>query len=122
MSAVQDDQRLTPAQVEKVARAIELAWAPGECKYQVDGAPCCVLGQLAALEGVPVETLRMWDGLAHELGASGIDDILERFYTDNPLVAYPSGLLVKLQAEWDASRVDPEEARMYMREHVRDYV
>lgn len=100
---------LTKTQVEKVNKAIELAQEPGACKYMVDGKPCCVIGQLAALEGVPANVLDT------ELTVSALIKLnkLPEF------ASYPRELLFLLQRKWDCSKSIPiEKARANMRDFL----
>ena len=44
---------------DNIAKACELAREPGGCKYiDEDGYPCCVIGQLYALEGFDTNDLK----------------------------------------------------------------
>lgn len=87
---------LTKEQVEKLNKAIDLAEEPGGCRYAIDGKPCCVIGQLAVLEGVPVSELD---------SAYGIELFLKRGCLSpiSALAAYPLDLLICMQVRWDNS-------------------
>lgn len=62
--------------------------------YEQNFEPSCVIGQLAFLEGVPIETLQDWDKAGGYLGD---------FYEEVPEFAqYEKALLVKLQRYFDA--------------------
>lgn len=82
---------MTKRQIEKLREAIRLAEGPGECKY-CNGGPLCVIGQLAAIEGIGVVRMRTW-------GTSGIRDGATDF--GRRLEAYPPALLERLQRIWD---------------------
>ena len=97
---------LTKAQIEKINKAIELAQEPGACKYMVDGKPCCVIGQLAALEGVPAVVL---DRTEFTVSALIKRNQLPEF------ASYPREFLYLLQRKWDCSKSIPiENARAEM--------
>jgi hypothetical protein len=51
---------LTKQQRDNLLLAIDRAEGFGACTYVKDGKPLCVIAQLAAIEGVPVELMCMW--------------------------------------------------------------
>jgi hypothetical protein len=110
---------LTPKQIRNLHTAIERAEGFDKCKYTRGGQPRCVIGQLAALEGVPVEVMKKWDTYT---AANTVEDI----YNEDdaaPLRKYPLTLLAELQTAWDDSfygryedyqKVAEIDARTYM--------
>lgn len=86
---------LTTKTLDKLLEAIRLAEGPGGCRYEKGGRPCCVIGQLAYIDGVPVDTLRGWDVFTDDQSL-GIGEI----EPDN-LAHYPMGLLENIQGLWD---------------------
>ena len=102
----------TFAQKEKLLKAIEQAKNPGKCNYFFDGKACCVVGQLAALEGVHPSTLSKWDNFQlwnitkqdhNEVEVptgTSVGDIFIQFAPDE-LKLYDLTLLQKLQTAWD---------------------
>ncbi len=86
---------LTPDQTAKLHKAIDAATHPGKCKYTKGYQPCCVIGQLGALEGFSTQALSLWEGSVIMLKCdSGI------------LAGYPTNLLFDLQRKWDNSYED----------------
>lgn len=106
---------LTLSQRVNLHLAIDRARSPGHCLYAEDGAPCCPIGQLADIEGVPVHVLRAWD--ADSDSASGIASTKAGTAA---LLDYPLDLLDRVQEScdegWaDAAPVDrPEPIRAQM--------
>jgi hypothetical protein len=125
--------KLDPVLVPVLHAAIDGAIGPGGCSYafnagthipgeespsplHVDVAGC-VIGQLAHLRGVPVQTLLQW-------GPNDAYLVLER---DEPgareaLAVFPPELLKDLQYIWDTT--DPEdvyEGRLAMKDCVHEY-
>lgn len=94
--------KLTVEQKKRLLRAIDTASGPGACRYVYDGAPCCVVAQLAALEGISVERMAAWDASSQTVwglfagGRSGPELAPYRIGDEegNPL-------LDRLQAIWD---------------------
>ena len=109
---------LTVEQREKLMKAIDLAEGPGECTYVRDGRPCCVVAQLGAMEGIPLDTMAEWDR-----GGTRVGLIL---YAEKPgaqeLRPYGRELLGAIQELWDGADetdITPEpEKRAKMREIV----
>jgi len=112
-------------QKEKLLKAIELAQGPGKCLYVVDGEPCCVVGQLAALENIPAS---FFDGVIeikvgsttfeYERNGRSIDvfsDLLAK-------LDYNEKMLERLQNIWDFSgKEDVETCKQQMRDIVNEY-
>lgn len=110
--------KLTPEQVQKLEQAIDLARDPGACRYVKDGAPCCVVAQLAVLEGIPVAVLKVWDGA--EDGRPARVDCIGAL--PEPLAAYPDDLLLELQQDWDAGRYHTaDDVRLVLRGTLSEY-
>ncbi len=86
---------LSPDQAEKLHKAIDAAKHPGACQYTRGGEPCCVIGQLGALEGVSLEELFKWSGSVATLVSNR-----------EVFAKYPLGLLIGLQQQWDAYLMD----------------
>ena len=108
---------LTTEQRAKLETAIARAEQPGLCKYAVDKKrPCCVIGQLAFLEGVSVEELHKWDVSKYGTIATLKWKMAEEF----PLAKYDSFLLQDLQKTWDRSP-DEEEGQFRMRRILNGY-
>jgi hypothetical protein len=85
-------------QYDNLIKAAELARGPGHCEYtNLDSTPKCVIGQLAFLEGVPIDTLLSWDNIRHNQIAS----VLKRAEYAELLQNYPRKLLGELQRIWD---------------------
>lgn len=99
---------LTPEQREKLEQAVDLARGAGACRYVLNGAPGCVVAQVAVLEGVPLSTLREWDTSTENDAPSVYDRTPE-------LREYPRDLIAALQLEWDGAVADPTDARGRMR-------
>jgi len=99
---------LTKAQLEKLNKAIDLAEEPGSCKYVSDGKFCCVIAQLAFLEGVSITRL---DSLLN------VEEYLKEGKLPE-LSAYPRQLLSFMQIRWDhsASFSSIKDARDWMRQ------
>lgn len=118
---------LTPEQCQKLQTAIDNAREPGECRYTKDDQPCCVIAQLATLEGVSVETLKKLD----DLSTNSIDHILD-YGSKQPceyepykmmaekLQSYPTKMLQSMQNQWD-STTNSYVARDEMRHIVQKY-
>ncbi len=106
---------LTREKVRKLHKAIAAAREPGKCRYTKGGQPCCVMGQLAVLEGVSVARLRSWDGVGSKIMGLG-----ELFPEE--LQAYPAPLLSDVQAAFDLSlNEDAPTLRKRMRNIVARY-
>lgn len=109
---------LSDEQKEKLYKAIDAARMPGACDYVEGGAPCCVIAQLASLEGVSVNDMYSWgiaqvQNLAQQDKARGFEFVTK----------YPSELLKELQGIWDGCVVAWRygNARQLMKEKVRLY-
>ncbi len=89
---------LTRDQLLKLQYSIDAAADYAMCAYQKNGAPCCVMGQLAHREGVSVEELERWDGLD-----ASENDI--RQIRPSELQSYPMTLLMDLQILWDCGSI-----------------
>ncbi len=91
---------LTADQITKLRGAIDAAQRLGDCRYTFNNAPCCVIGQLGALEGVSIKTLYTWEG-------NGNVAVLQR--NNGVFSDYPIGVLVGLQSLWDSNKSRSEE-------------
>jgi hypothetical protein len=103
---------------QNLLKAIELAVSPGECKYFNDGKPCCVVGQLFALEGAKVEEFDECNGVSIGYPNSKIAHVMH--YLDS----YDTDLLDDLQSMWDRdldSEEDIDERKAQMVELVNFY-
>lgn len=121
---------ITREQYNKIVKAIRSAQKPGKCSYEHAGEPCCVIGQLAALEGVSPETLIEWD----RMDSSRVTDVLDKYEDlgQEALGEYPLRLLQDLQDHWDdpltyslvSSRTPRtlDEQADEIRERLEDYV
>lgn len=100
-------------QIDKLNKAIDLAEEFGACIYTQDGKPCCVIAQLAALEGIDVKRL--------DVNLKSIDAYLrtERF---KELDVYPREFLVGLQNIWDSKQIykTADNARAAMRQFFKE--
>jgi hypothetical protein len=110
---------MTQLQITRLRLAVQKARAPGGCKYlNRSDEPVCVIAQLAALEGIPADTMQGWRG--HVVGSLLRD--LTRFGA-SPLGSYPNELLQDLQAAWDSNLLYEGDARDQMwrilTEHVK---
>lgn len=87
--------------VENLHKAIDLATNPNACAYlTVEGQPCCVAGQFAFLSGIPIETLKSWEGLV--VSSHQVKKDLIVAGVDEPTIR----ILRSLQIDWDASEVN----------------
>lgn len=111
-------------QKQKLHAAIDLAQGSGGCRYTMDGRPFCVIAQLAALEGVPVEQLQVWDCQEREVGSSAtssasVYEVLESNLPGSEVLkTYPPDLLASLQETWDEGATDVYQARLDMHDMV----
>lgn len=115
---------LSEEQLDRLNTAIDRARRPGSCQYAHGGKPCCVIGQLAALEGASVSTLERWDGCMSfnggGLDASDIVTLIEEEVADD--FGYPSQLLNDLQGVWDCEEgLTDDETREEMRKIVANW-
>ena len=92
-------------------RAIRNARGPAQCMYVFNGKPWCVIGQLASLEGVTVESLSEWVGFIELIDDSAAKSLLDRYGTD---------LLSNLQGIWDDDDETAATKRFEMRELVNE--
>lgn len=109
---------LTEAQKNNLLLAINKAEGFGLCRYTKDMGtqPNCVIGQLAAIHGIPMAEILTWRG-------KGIDYIGLMLPFNSPLRSYPLDLLIALQKRWDNGRPDGEkEAREEMRKMVEEFI
>lgn len=97
-------ENLTPQQVSRVELAIERARRAGAPIYVDQHGPVCVIAQLGALEGIPVERMATWTSSVTGLAKSAPE-----------LLAYPRYLLDKLQLGWS----DPWRSEERCRERLR---
>ncbi len=83
--------------------AIAKARGPCECRYVLgDSKPGCVIGQLARIEGVSLDELRVWDRSAR----ATITDVVEKRPRAKALASkYGLSLLSRLQEKWDTAGV-----------------
>jgi hypothetical protein len=112
----------TKKQAEKLHRAIDLAQDPGACTYvRPDGqGPRCVIAQLAVLEGVSLETLRVWDAASesggsvaiHKLGETGVEVPAAIDAYSLPELRY------RVQERWDSGIGDSSYQRSQIHENV----
>ena len=105
---------------DNLLKAIEAAVNPGGCVYMDDGEPCCVIAQLAYMEGVPKSNLSNWDA-APGLAGSDIGSLLNASRVSYPKAhaladKYGADRLIHLQGMWDMSE-DPA-TKIRMREFV----
>jgi len=103
----------TQDQIDKLNKAIDLAEEFGACLYTQDGKPCCVIAQLASLEGINVKRF--------DVGLKPIDAYL-RLGRFKELDVYPREFLVGLQNIWDSKQIYKTEdnARAAMRQFVKE--
>ncbi len=103
-------ERLTQDQAEKLRKAISQAQKFGGCKYVSEDKPCCVIAQLATLEGVPLEKLREWD----EANSQSVLAI-----QPEELASYSFSRLSQIQNFWDGIGTvnEPMETRI---DHARE--
>lgn len=114
--------KLTKDQIKKLYAAINSAREPGGCKYVSDGVPCCVIAQLATLEGVPLETLERWNSTEDIL--DGQDSITELYAKQQPATGmlnekYGIVFLRDLQDIWDNVASTVRGGRAAMRKRVQ---
>ncbi len=114
-------KELTKEQENNVLLAIDSAEEAGTCEYVINGQPCCVIAQLAVIEGVTTDTMESW----RHSGGDGdpksmiVGDVLDSF--DTPLDEYPRALLVSIQAVWDTNYCEID-AREKMRDRLDIYM
>lgn len=110
---------LSDEQKEKLYQAIDAARGPGACDYVEGGKPCCVIAQLAHLEGVSIEDM------ASTWGVSQVQHISERPYVRGVefIIKYPVKLLTELQTIWDTCKqvTSEDDAREGMKEKVKNF-
>lgn len=89
-------------EINNLRKAIDLAEKPGGCKYVRNGKPCCVIAQLAVLEGIPVEQISKWD-VSKFPGIGSL--LLEPLVNGASAITskYPIILLNNLQGVWDTA-------------------
>ncbi len=96
---------LTEKQKQELHKAIEKAKQPGACRYASEAvaSPLCVVGQLAHMQGVSVETLRKWDKhIGVKVQGPGISELVEAAMPGTEkLEGFPVDLLERLQSKWD---------------------
>lgn len=96
---------ITPAQQAELLAAVEKAEGPGECQYQMEGEPCCVIGQLAAARGVSIRRLKNLDNLDNGSIGSFTTTVQRRYPAweslRKDLKGFPRALLVEMQQSWD---------------------
>lgn len=85
---------LTKKQRKNLNLAIDRARGPGACSYVIDDEPGCVIGQLAAIEGVSVNQLNTW-------GTQTVKYLCDKNELPEPLTRYPNVLLRQVQKVWD---------------------
>jgi hypothetical protein len=100
---------LTDERKKRLHAAIDAAQGYSRCQYVTPDkdAPQCVIGQLAALEGVTADQLKEWHGTVNYViqPFRNLDGVMKRaFETSDRLDAYPTHLLRALQARWDEPR------------------
>lgn len=109
---------ITLKQKENLLKAIDQAEGYGGCQYVTfDKRPCCVIAQLACLEGVSIKELDQWLGVNVE----GI--LLSERLNNQALRPYPKDLLLRIQTLWDCMGIwvdvfDSDSAKHAMREVV----
>jgi hypothetical protein len=100
---------ITQAQKDKLFVAISKAKQYRGRHYTDNGGPCCVIGQLAFLEGIPISYIETWDMEIINSILGNTSSFLE------PLRLYPRILLSTLQNQWDHGSYEEEEiARHHM--------
>jgi len=103
---------------EKLLKAIDLAQGPGKCLYVVDGKPCCVVGQLAILEGVAIDFFEQRNKMGCRYNELSIGPFTEL----TSELDYNECMLQKLQSIWDgAGEEDVEKYKQQMRDVVNEY-
>jgi hypothetical protein len=102
---------LTAEQAEKLHAAVDRATGPGKCNYINKDAPACVIAQLGALHGVPVDTMNNWWGTV---------SILLHFKQPGtaPLLEYPNDTLESLQYIWDYAGCSADQLRKECHEYI----
>jgi hypothetical protein len=89
---------------QKVLKAIQLAKKPGKCQYIDNDKPCCVVAQLASLEGYSVSHLKTWD-YPVKVGEGANSSSIHAVFSDGKgktlRKKYDSKLLQELQRLWD---------------------
>jgi len=79
---------------DNIAKACELAKEAGQCRYvDEDGYPCCVIGQLYALEGFDTNDLKDVKNLCSYIESENMLSISYKYGKDK---------LSKLQEYWDS--------------------
>ncbi len=84
--------------------------------------PCCVIAQLAMIEGVPIEDIRGW-----QKGSIRVDVvILFKHSGYEALEKYPDELLAGLQEKWDEKdctdvKATEEDTKIAMRKMVLEF-
>jgi hypothetical protein len=111
---------------ENLLKAIDAAILPGEVVYIYEDKPCCVIAQLATIEGITVDTMKKWD-VAHMFNkieqSEEIGQLLQsKARGTGPLKKYPIDLLEKVQGIWDRPTADNEdEIREQAKQVVENY-
>ena len=110
-------------EVKKVLKkAVDLAQGYRTCRYaNDDGTPRCVIGQLAALEGLLDGAI--WDNIGGIQYPSGVSIGIVARHDENAyelLQRYPAVLLKDLQQQWDMgpAGLTPEERKTHMRRYI----
>lgn len=109
---------ITTEQKKKLYRAIAAAKHAGACEYISNNKPCCVIGQLAYIEGITVPEMKKWGAEGFQLVRYDYRQVVK------PLLAYPYRLLDRIQGEWDynnGNTIDEPERRSTMRAIVDTY-
>ena len=108
-------------------QAVERATQPTECLYIVDGKPCCVIAQLAVLEGINVDTIAKWDTAHKDNTGEEVSEAIETLLDNKtrgigPLQKYPKALLKRVQLIWDTSHLEDIKAiRNEARREIHEY-
>lgn len=99
---------ITQKQKENLLLAAQRAIHPGACTYTLNNNPCCVIGQLAHIEGVSLEIIDTW-------GNRTVINLDDR----PTFLGYPMDLLNRLQCIWDLG--SSEATRDTMVTTIEDY-
>ena len=97
--------KLTKKQQKNVEKAISLARKQGGCTYIDARGPCCIIGQLAALEGVSNAQLKVWNEFrpAGQIQKCDMIFYVMKYNVEgaDKLKTYPPRVLDSLQIVWD---------------------
>lgn len=101
---------------DKLYLAIKRAKGHGKCCYEINGEPCCIIGHLAIIEGLSINTLKKWDNeSATSFSAVSANNKRGTKTLSNK---YGSSFLCRLQLMWDLVGDSTAESRKKMRKLV----